>query len=361
VVPIYLKAAHRWVAGEDLYAPSPPLDVYRNPPGFAAAFASLTVLPGKIAGIVWRLLSATVLLGGLYRFAKATKLTPIQTGYFAALVAVLAIPSVNNGQVNVLLIGSVLLGFALAMEGKLWPAALWLALATGLKIYPVAAALLGVITVPRVGWRYAVAVVAIFVMPFAFQSPAYVVETYGSLLEALQHDDRTYNEHLFRVPHDWTIIPRVWLDVVIPAAMTKTISVLAGVVFALIVALAKSRAVTAFLLASIWMTLFGPATEIPTYTLLGPAAAWWLVRRPSIRSFLMIAFLAAPILRAALPSSEVLPCRTAAPIAAMILLVDVLARTVRIAPSAVKGNRTVVSGAMRCFQYPERLVNISAA
>jgi hypothetical protein len=275
-------------------------------------------------------------------------------------VAVLAIPSVNNGQVNVLLIGSVLLGYAFAMEGKIWPAVLWLALATGLKVYPVAGALLGIIAVPRLSWRYAVAVVAIFAMPFAFQSTDYVMETYGRLLEALQHDDRTYNEHLFRVPHDWTIIPRVWLNVVIPAAMTKTISVLAGVAFALVIALAKSRVIAAFLLASIWMTLFGPATEIPTYTLLGPAAAWWLVQWPSRRSCLIVALLAAPILRAALPSSEVLPCRTSAPIAAMILLVDVLARTLRIAPSAVKGNRTVVSGAMRCSQYPERLVNISA-
>jgi hypothetical protein len=234
--------------------------------------------------------------------------------------------------VNVLLIGSVVLGYALASEGKFWVAAIWLALATGLKIYPFGAALLAVIAVPRLGWRYAIASIAAFTMPFAFQSSTYVVESYGRLLEVLQHDDRTYNDYLFRVPHDWTIIPRVWLGVVIPATVAKTVSVLAGMVFALAVVRTKSRVITGFLLASIWMTLFGPATEIPTYTLLGLAASWWLVQRPSWRSFAIAAFLAAPILRASLPPSEVLPFRTGAPIAAMIFMIDVLSRTVRFVP-----------------------------
>jgi hypothetical protein len=54
VVPIYLTAGQRWLASEDLYAPAAGLDVYRNPPVVAAAFAALTPLPVKVAGVVWR-------------------------------------------------------------------------------------------------------------------------------------------------------------------------------------------------------------------------------------------------------------------------------------------------------------------
>src|SRR5687767_10121981 len=62
VVPIYLAAAERWVNSESLYIPTPGLDLYRNPPLVAAAFAPFTALPEKFAGVVWRLLSVSVFL-----------------------------------------------------------------------------------------------------------------------------------------------------------------------------------------------------------------------------------------------------------------------------------------------------------
>src|SRR5579885_95016 len=66
VVPIYLTAGQRWLAAADLYAPADGLDVYRNPPGFAAGFAALTPLPEKASGILWRSAGAAVFLLGLW-------------------------------------------------------------------------------------------------------------------------------------------------------------------------------------------------------------------------------------------------------------------------------------------------------
>jgi hypothetical protein len=170
------------------------------------------------------------------------------------------------------------------------------------------------------------------------------LESYGRLLEALQYDDRTYNEHLFRVPHDWTIVPRAWLGVVMQAMLVKAVSATAGAAFALCVAVSKpaSRLPRAFLLASTWMTLFGPATEIPTYTLLAPAAAWWAVTRRSVGSYIFVALLTAPILRAIFPSSEVLPCRTAAPLAAVSLLLDLAVMNLRCAPKQIPGDTIAI-------------------
>src|SRR3954469_83457 len=64
-LPIYLNAAHRWVSGDDLYAIQRPMDLYRNPPGVAAAFVPLTWASERAAGLLWRGLSAAVFLLGL--------------------------------------------------------------------------------------------------------------------------------------------------------------------------------------------------------------------------------------------------------------------------------------------------------
>jgi hypothetical protein len=157
------------------------------------------------------------------------------------------------------------------------------------------------------------------------QTPEYVLAEYGTLMEALHSDDRSASSFLFRVPHDWTVIPRIWLGVVIPATVAQIVSAITGLIFAGCIARrAGERMPLAFFLASVWMTVFGPATEIPTYTLLGPAAAWWAVRERSLRSMFIVVLLAAPILRGMFPASELLSCRSAAPLGGLLLMLDVL-------------------------------------
>src|SRR5262245_48583436 len=70
VVPIYREAAGDWLRGENLYQWEPPRDLYRNPPGFAAAFVPFALLPGKAAEIAWRAGSAAVFLLALARWVR---------------------------------------------------------------------------------------------------------------------------------------------------------------------------------------------------------------------------------------------------------------------------------------------------
>src|SRR5262245_17562272 len=144
VVPIYLAAGERWAAGEDLYAPHPELDVYRNPPGVAAAFVPFTYLPEKAAGVAWRLFGAAVFLVGLVRFRRdvVPDLSANRAGVMLALAAVVALPAVNNGQVNLLIAGAVLNGTAAVAGRRWWEAAGWFGLGGWLKVYPLAAGLL---------------------------------------------------------------------------------------------------------------------------------------------------------------------------------------------------------------------------
>ena len=324
VVPVYTNAASRWLASEDIYASAPGLDVFLYGPGYAAVFAVFEPLPQKVTDLTWRCISVLLLFSGVWRLTRATALTPRQTGWCFATLAMLSVPCVNNGQPNVMIAGLVTLGFALAIEKRNITAVLVLAIAAGIKLYPIAALLLLIVAMPRLGRHATLCVGGVLLFPFLLQSPDYVVQEYQRLLEAIRGEDRTATM-LFRVPHDWTILPRLAFGVIVPAGLTKAISLFAAFVFAVIVHRCRQRLETAFMLASVWMTLFGPSTEIPTYMLAAPAVAWWAAKQPSWPSRLAVALLLVPVLRGMFPTSEVLACRMAAPLGAGVLLAQVVA------------------------------------
>ncbi len=333
VVPIYRVAAERWQAGEPLYAPAPPLDVYRNPPGFAAAFSVFLLLPETPAAVFWRLLSCAVLLLALHRFARTRQWSATQTGWSFSIAAGLSVACVDNGQVNILMAACVLLGFAAATRDRLTLAAIALAIATGLKVYPVAAALLAIVVVPRLATRYILATAIIAALPFLLRPWGYVLGECGQFWTHSVLDDRTGSDFLFRVPHDWTIIPRVWFGVVVSSTIAMLTSVAVGVLFAVLVHRRRSLDL-ALVLGSVWMTAFGPATELPTYALLAPAVGVWVASHPSWRSITVLMLLALPIVRGIFPTNEVLMFRCAAPLGGLLLAIDAIVVTMSQTPAA---------------------------
>jgi hypothetical protein len=350
VLPIYLGAAQRWLAGGDLYAFHPP-DVYRNPPGFAAGFAAFTFLPEKAANIIWRAIGAAAFLLGLRAFARHAlpPLTAAQTGTLFAAAAPLVIPSLNNGQVNVLLAGAVLFGAADAARSRWWRAAAWLALAAWLKVYPLAAGLLLCVAHPRLAGRLAVTLAAGVVVPFLFQDPGYVLGEYANFLRYLGAEDRTFS-FATQVPRDWTIVPRLWLDLIPPPPTAKVVAVAVGIGMAGLVLFSGRRGLGppafAARLALVWMTLFGPATEIPTYTLLAPVVATAIVLWrgwKAVAAWTAFGLTLAVIVRGAFPMSSILPLQTGMPIAAAILLLGLVSEGLR--PPGRNVQRCVTSSA----------------
>ena len=279
VVPIYRAAGERWNAGESLYDPAPPYDVFRYPPGFAALFAPFSNLPEIPVAIAWRLFCASIFLIGLWRFARVVNRDAFPL--IAALSAPLVLGSFNNGQVNIAIIGFVMLGVADAAGEKWTQSAIWLALAAGLKIYPLAAGLLVVLLFPRsLSWRLAIATGAVFAIPFAMHDTSYVMQQHREMIEWVQKDDRLHTWALERVPRDWTVLARTWLGWVPSTETVRLTSVFSGLAFAGLVWFSKRRngvertLPQVVVLSGIWMTLFGPATESVTYCLIAPGAAW---------------------------------------------------------------------------------------
>ncbi|HEY7152538.1 MAG TPA: glycosyltransferase family 87 protein [Gemmataceae bacterium] len=278
------QAGADWESGRTLYRDSwrPDQDQFRYSPLTAVLLVPFHHLPIRVGGVVWRLLNTGVLLGGFgwwLRTAPVRRTAP-QQGILFLLLMPLSLSSLNNGQPNPLVIGLLLAALAAVERDRWMMAAVFVSLATTIKLYPLAVGLLLVAAYPRRFTPRLLLMLALAaVLPFACQHGAYVREQYALWLGRLGKDQRwdwplrmSYRDlwlliRLARVP----LTPRGYLVVQLVSA--------AGCA-ALCVATRlrgwpRSEVLAAVLaLGSCWIILCGPATESSTYVLLAPALAW---------------------------------------------------------------------------------------
>ena len=129
----------------------------------------------------------------------------------------------------------------------------------------------------RLGWRLLAVTAAGFALPFALHDPGYVLGQYERFVRSFGSDDRTHAA-LVRVPLDWTVLARTWLDWVPPREVTAAVSLAAATVAAGLVWATRARPLV-LALGSVWMTAFGPATEMNTYAVLAGVAAYLVLWR----------------------------------------------------------------------------------
>lgn len=337
VVPIYLLAAERMKANENLYADPPPgMDIYRNPPAVAALFVPFTYLDPKVAALLWRLVGISLYMTGVKQLVRDVlpPLSPIRRAWVWIISAVLVINAFNNGQINLPIVASALLGTAAAARGQWRIAAVWLVVTGWFKVYTAAVGLLMSVAFPRqfaarfllLGFLF-VGLSWFCVEAWAFSNSDFksIRSHLGDFIEASQQDDRCAAP-LERAPKDWTIIPRVWLDVVVPKPVSLGVSLLVAVGMAAWIWLCeRGRALPPLLLGLIWLTLFGPATEMNTYSVLAPVAAVLCVVGPRQHlARLGTLLLVVAVVRGAFPSDAEFPLHSLQPIGAAILLLSLL-------------------------------------
>jgi hypothetical protein len=305
--PVFADAGRHWVAGAGLYEFRPWVEPFRYSPLVAVLFAPFGLLPDLPAALLWRLVSVAVFLGGLGWFCRSVlpgALTPSRRAVLLLLVLPLEIGSINNGQSNALVIGLLLLGVAAVADRRWTLAAAAVALACLFKLYPVAVGLLLAALYPRrFSWRLALALAAGFALPFLVQRSDYVIDQYGGWLNHLSENplrrflpaDLRYRD--FRLLCDVcgvAVGDRTVLRVqLLAAALTGVVCVGAA-----LARWPRRRRLTLLLnLGCCWMTVFGPASESSTYTLLAPTAAWallaaWTGRRlPGVRGLVLASYL----------------------------------------------------------------------
>jgi hypothetical protein len=340
VLPIYLAAGERWLDSDALYPAVSGHDLYRNPPGVAVLFIPFTWLPTKLAEIVWRICCLIPYLFGIWGLIRygLPPLSEWRRAWLWVFAAVLVLPAFNNGQINVLIVASALCGVTACVCQRWWIAAGWLSFAGWLKVYPLAIGLLCILVVPRkLIWRFLITTTLMAGLPFLLQNPVYVWDRHLEFWNELKLDDRTSQEvPLSRVPRDWTIVPRLWGDFVLRRTATQGIDNVVALGMASLVAYSqlRTRRLTSWLqpdfvsplcLGLVWITLFGPSTEMNTYSMLAPVAGLlavgsrvkWISLCGWIGGILMLA----GIVRASFRSDGPYPLMEIQAIAAFVLLI----------------------------------------
>jgi hypothetical protein len=299
----YQLAGLHWIHGEGIYTQWMGF-VYS--PLMAAFFAPFACMPGPIANILWRFLNAGVLLAGMGALLKTEIYSNVKGRSFGivyVLLIPLAIGNIDISQANPLVAGVIMLSVAAAYRERWNTAALCVAVATSLKIYPVAVGLLICVVAPgRFTWRFLIALILVILAPFLFQHGSYVFEQYRAWIATRTSDNRQ-QWPVEKLPLDlWFLIHWVGKLPISPR-IYSVIQLGTAAILALLCA-AKTRQgwvrtrilVALFNLVSIWMTLCGPATESYTYMVLAPAIVLSMVQafasrqRASLRALALTAF-----------------------------------------------------------------------
>jgi hypothetical protein len=289
VYQIWHGAGRDWLTRHDLYdETSDPIRFgYRYSPLVAALFTSCELVPDPVGNVIWRLINAASFLTAVacwLRFAVPLPTTQRQRGLIYLLLAPLAQGSLNNGQVNLLLI-ALMLGAVTAVVVDRWTlAAGCMALAVMFKIYPAALGLLLVVAYPRrFPLRFLAALAVLAALPFLMQHPDYVLRQYALWWDRVSHGDTYRRSWPLRDGYrDLWLLVRIWqLPISLP--LYTRLQVAGGAVCAVLCALTawrrwpdRQRTLVALALGTGWMVLMGPSPESCTYILAGPALVWWI-------------------------------------------------------------------------------------
>ena len=281
LVGTYAEAGARWLRGLPLYSTT---SGFIYSPLVAGLFVPLSLVPHSVAGILWRLLNAGVFAGAIFWWLKSEIHDRVTKKYFSLvflLLLPLAIGNLNNGQVNLLIIGLLIFSIVAARHERWTFCAICIGIATYFKIYPLCVGLLLILFYPRqLAWRLIVILVLLGALSFVLQRPSYVLEQYQRWISSRAADNRRTSMDI--APRDFAMLLEVF-RIYLSARALLLLQVLAGGLVAIVCWLGRDwpenrRLVCLLTLASCWMLLFGPSTESATYVVLAPAVVLALVQ-----------------------------------------------------------------------------------
>ncbi len=296
VFPVYYNASWNWWLEETLYLRHPQLDYFRYPPVAALFFFPFALFGPTMGPILWGWFSLGLFAWSCQRLCDAF-LVPGRRDekrfglmVFGLLAMLGALAGIWNYQSNALIGALLILGMLDVKERRWNRAACYFTGAILLKptVLP-PLVLLSVIHPWQMGWRLPLGVLLGFLAPLLTKPPEIVLWQYQEWLEHLRdtHGERWpgFRDAWFA----WLAFREQWLGGplwpffwdVIPNLVYRVSQIAAGLVCFAAVLLWYRRGLNRdqFLLRSLtlgllWLMLFGPATEFPTFGLISPLLAW---------------------------------------------------------------------------------------
>jgi hypothetical protein len=280
--PIFRGAALAWWNGENLYESLYFGSDYRYGPAFAMAILPLAWMPIRAGAALWALANV-----GIACWATAALCRRILPGVAAprlrSFVAIAALPPaahcLYSGQTNLLVFSLAAFAAIALVDERWWLAALLLAIAAHIKVWPLAGALLLTACWPRrLWWRLPLALVAIAALPLLVKPPHAVLDHY---VQWYQHVVWQSASRHGGYRDAWTL----WETAVGPVnPQVYTLLQLNAAAIAFGLCLRQSfrlppRRLALFALAAwtTWQLAFGPGTERNTFGLIAPLTGWAVV------------------------------------------------------------------------------------
>jgi hypothetical protein len=278
---VFRDAGRAWVAGQPLYSH---IGKYLYSPLAAALFAPFSLLPDWAASAVWRLATGLAyLFAVLCWFARyqsySYSSSSVPTVLALALLLPLSIGNLNNGQVSPLIIALLICGCLAALDQRWTLAAAVIAIATFFKIYPLAIGLLLAVIEPRkLTWRLILGVLILGVLSLVLQRPDYVIHQYEDWWHSLGADQRRVSTELGSWRDAWLLLRIAHVPITVGVyAILQAAAALMAAIYCWWRTKHWNRAAvvwSAFSVGCLWITLFGPSTELATYIFLAPVVAF---------------------------------------------------------------------------------------
>ena len=253
-------------------------------PFFGQLIGPFCALPNELGGALWYVFSFLVFLSGLYKFLKRVlpELNNKTISIFFLLVPWCGIASLYNGQANLILAGCFLWATVAILADRWWLAGFALAVPVGIKAYPIAVAMIFIGLYPKkLLPKFILALIVLLCLPFVFHKPDFVLQRYEIWLHYLTSGTRYSDANWVYV--DLRAFLARWLVTISPRNYIP-VQVITGLLVGLCVYIrrrsSQSKQQTllyAYILTSIWLVLFGPASEEATYLLVSPAVCWLLI------------------------------------------------------------------------------------
>jgi len=289
IYPVIRNAGAQWLRGERLYQPGSSEFLYS--PLFAGLMCLFALIPMKFGVLIWHLVNVGAFLAGATLIARGLWIGAHDSRRAWAALALLplTLSNVNNGQANLVVLGLLLAGLA-AYDRQRW---FWCGLCGAavvyVKIYPVILfLLLTIFAPPRMWWSLLLSIAALFAVSLMLQHPSYVLEQYNLWMNHLRGDARrTIAEGRWR---DCYLLLKL-LSAPITVRGWMILQFVSGALVALLCFYARVRKWSwersewlVLVLATLWMVLFGPATEAATYVLIAPTVVYAMIAATDVSS-----------------------------------------------------------------------------
>ncbi len=304
VTPIFWEASKHWIQGKDIYSANGIGFLYF--PHSAILQIPFTSIPFVVAELLWRFIGL-----GLCGYAcrlLADQLPTMSKQSAFLTISLFTIPllweSLRNGQMNVIVTATLTIVAVLVAQDKIKKAVLVCILGLAMKPYLAVPLLLIIGVFPRRTISISIAgLTLLFVAPFFFQSPDYVLRQYAACIDSLKvsmtRGQDLYYAYLFGMLKVFT------LSISSLAQFVVSIIAAMGIYGVSLYAERKSgkrlqTAMMMLLLSTSYILLFSSRTENNTFCLIAPfigylffiTPAFAFVHTYGLRTLIIISFIA---------------------------------------------------------------------